>query len=366
MEFTIERSELYKGLQRAQGVVSAKGAKPVLANVLIEADENGVTLFTTNLDIGLRGVYNSNVKTPGKATTQAKNFHDILRELADGEVTIKVDDDGRLRIFSGKSKFTLATIPAVEFPAFPGYDESKLVNLDSAMVSTMIKKTSYAISQDETRLTLNGAFFEISPEKVRMVATDGHRLALIERDGAFKVEETIKSIISRKAVQELAKLLGEGDEPLKYMKQDNHMMFQKTNLTMVVRLIDGAFPNYEQVIPKSHSCEGTLNSDQFSHALRRVSILADEKSRMVKLSFEQSTLSLTSEGGELGDAKDEMEAEFSGEKLDIGLNALYLIDAVNAIDNEIVTVKMHDSLSPLVMQSPEDPGVLSIIMPMRL
>jgi DNA polymerase-3 subunit beta len=366
MEFTIERDEFYRGLQRAQGVVSSKGAMPILANVLINATLDGITLFATNLDIGLKGSYRGTVATAGSTTVQAKKLHDILRELPSGEIQVKEDDDGRLRIIAGKSKFNLATIGADEYPSFPAYDESHLVTLEAEMVTEMIRKTSYAISQDETRLTLNGAYLEVGPDKARMVATDGHRLAFIERDGAFKVDEPIKAIIARKAISELSKLAGESEEPLQFLQQDSHIMFRKGAMTLVVRLIEGAFPNYEQVIPKNHQKEATIPKDVFLHALRRVATLADEKSHMVRLSFADNTLGLASEGGDIGEAKDEIDIAYDGDEVIIGLNAEYVIDVLGAMDGDDVVFKMSDSLSPVLAVSPVDEGQKCIVMPMRL
>lgn len=366
MEFTIGREEFFKSLQRAQGIVSPKGAMPILANVLLEAGDAGVTTFATNLDMGLRGTYEAEVKTPGKITVQAKKLFDIVRELPPEEINVKLDDDGRCRVMCGKSKFSLSTITAEEFPAFPEYDESKLIPLDSEMLMEMIRKTSYAISQDETRLTLNGAYFEVGPSKVRMVATDGHRLAFIEREGAFKVTEAVKAIIARKAVQELYRLLSEGEGPVKFMQHENHVVFKKNGLVLVIRLIEGAFPNYEQVIPKAHNREAVVDASELTHSLRRVNTLTDEKSHMVRMTFNDGTLELASEGGELGEARDELGVQYTGDDVVIGVNANYVLDVLNILNDDKVILRMQDPLSPLVAQPPGDSGLLCIVMPMRL
>lgn len=366
MEFLIGRDELYKGLQRVQGIVSAKGPMPILANILIESSESGITLFATNLDMGLSGSYKASVSSNGKTTVQAKKLFDITRELPSEDILVKTDDDGRLRVTCGNSKFNLATISAEEYPVFPKYDDSKFIRLESEMLLEMIRKTSYAISQDETRLTLNGAFFEVSPTKAKMVATDGHRLAYIEREGAFGVTDTIKSIISRKAIHELSKLLGEDEEPIEFAQHDNHVLFRKGKLILNARLIEGAYPNYEQVIPKSHTLEATIKISEFTVGLRKVTVLADEKSHMIRLCFSNGALELVSEGGELGEARDELPIEYSGEDIVIGLNGYYLLDILGILDGEKVRMKMQDSLSPVVAQIPGDDGLLCIIMPMRL
>lgn len=366
MEFTISRDEFLKALQRVQGIVSTKGPMPILANILIEAGDGGVTVFATNLDMGLRGFYKAEVAAPGKVTVQAKKLHDIVRELPHSDVQVKVDDDGRCRVSCGKSKFNLATISAEEFPAFPEYDESSLISLDGEMLGEMIRKTSYAISQDETRLTLNGSSFEISKTGVRMVATDGHRLAYVEKEGAFGVTDTVKAIIARKAINELVKVTSEGEGPLKFALHDNHIVFTKEGLVLGIRLIEGAYPNYEQVIPKNFNHQGTVSVDEFIHCLRRVVTLADEKSHMIRLSFSEGKMELLSEGGELGEARDEVAIEFEGDSVTVGLNALYLLDSLNVLDDEKAVIKMQDPLSPVMVQPPSDEGMISIVMPMRL
>ncbi len=367
MEFTVGRDEFFKSLQRAQGIVSTKGAMPILANILIEASESGIMLFATNLDMGLRGSCEATVANTGKITVQAKKLFDVVRELPSQNILVKTDDDGRLRVTCGKTKFNLATISSDEFPSFPEYDESKFIGLDSEMLLEMIRKTSFAISQDETRLTLNGAFLEVSATKARMVATDGHRLAFIEREGAFKVSDTAKAIIARKAIQELNKLISEDDSPVQFTQQDNHVVFKKGDIVMVVRLIEGAYPNYEQVIPKPpYTHEATLPISEFMHSLRRVVTMADEKSHMVNMTFSPGKLEVSSEGGELGEAKDELSIEYDGEGLSVGLNANYFLDVLNVLNDENVILKMQDPLSPVLAQAPGDSGLLCIVMPMRL
>lgn len=366
MEFTIDRDEFQKALQRAQGVASAKGPMPILSNVLMEAEGDGVSIFATNLDIGLKGRYKAKVSSAGKTTVLAKKLHDIVRELPDGNVVVKVDDDNRCRVVCGKSKFNLATIGAADFPAFPAYDSAGLVGLDGEMLAEMIRKTSFAISQDETRMTLNGALLEVSPTRVRMVATDGHRLAFIEREGAFKVKETEKSIIAKKAIAELSKMLAEGEEPLKFHRHDNHIIFEKGVQALAVRLIEGAYPNYEQVIPKDFTGEAKAPVAELIHGLRRVVTLADEKSHMIRFTLSAGKLELLSEGGEIGEARDEIAIEYSGPEFVVGLNANYMLNILDITGHESVILKMQSQLSPVLALSPADSGLKCIVMPMRL
>ena len=366
MEFTISRDEFQKALQRAQGVASTKGQMPILSNILLEASEQGVWFYSTNLNIGLKGKYEAAVKAPGKTTVIAKKLYDIVRELPDGDIDVKVDDDNRLRVVSGKSRFDLPTIDPADFPSFPEYEESSFIGLEVEMLSEMIRKTKYAISQDETRMTLNGALLELSPSKVKMVATDGHRLTLVEREGAFKVEGTEKSIIAKKAIDELSKLLTEGEEPLKLFRRDNHIVFERGSLALAIRLIEGAYPNYDQVIPKEFSNEANISAPELVHGLRRVATLANEKSHMIRMTFSQGKLELRSEGGEIGEAKDEIAIDFTGEGMAIGLNAYYLLDILQIIDNDTIRLRMQNQHKAIQAESPGDEGMVCIVMPMRL
>ncbi|MDH5478475.1 MAG: DNA polymerase III subunit beta [Nitrospinota bacterium] len=368
MEFTIERGQFQRALQRAHSVASSKGPMPILSNVLLEAKDGSVSVYATNLDMGLKGRFKAKVTTPGKTTVLAKKLHDIVRELPEGDVVVKLDDDARCRIILGKSKFNLATIDPADFPAFPSYDSASLTPLDGEMLSEMIRKTSFAISQDETRMTLNGALMEVSATKVRMVATDGHRLAFIEREGAFKVKNPEKTIITKKAIAELSKLQAEGeeDEVLKFHRHDNHIIFEKGAQVLAIRLIEGAYPNYEQVIPKEFSGEAKLPVAEFIHALRRVVQLADEKSHMIRFTFTEGKVELLSEGGEIGEARDEMAIEYSGQEFVVGLNAYYLLDILNIIGHQEVVLRLQNQLSPVMVKSPDDPGLICIVMPMRL
>ncbi|HJM82501.1 MAG TPA: DNA polymerase III subunit beta [Nitrospinota bacterium] len=366
MEFIIGRDELLKAVQRAQGVVAAKGPMPILANVLIEAEDDGIKMFATNLDIGLKGTYKANVSSKGQVSVQAKKLHDIVKELPPDDVFVKLDDDGRCRLNCGKSRFNLATINTDDFPSFPRFDESKFVNLDRNMIGEMIRKTSYAISQDETRLTLNGASLEVSKSSVRMVATDGHRLAFIEREGVVGIDTPCKMIVVKKAINELSKLISESEGPLRFVQHDNHLILDIDSLYMSVRLIEGAYPNYEQVIPKGSESTAVISTAELVQGLRRVVTLADEKSHMIRFSFTSGKLEMVSEGGDVGEARDEVPIDFDGADITIGLNGNYVIDLLGIINNEKVEIRMKDQLSPVVAKSPDDEGLLCLVMPMRL
>ncbi|MFW2330750.1 MAG: DNA polymerase III subunit beta [Nitrospinota bacterium] len=365
MEFRINRNDFFKGLQRVQSISTTRGTMPILANILIKASGEKVSIFATNLEIGLKGEYEAQVVEEGAITVSAKKVHDIVRELPTGEILVK-ESDGRLRLSYGNSRFNLATLPSADYPSFLDFKESNFIKLKSKLLADMIRKTSYAISKDETRRTLTGALLEIDPKSTKMVATDGHRLGLVERAGSFKVTDNIKIIVARKAIEELSKLILESDGDIEFLAHDNYIIFKIENQYMSAKLIEGAFPNYDQVIPKEHTAEVNISKEAFYYTLRRVSTLADEKSHMVKLTFHNDKLSFMSEGGGIGEARDELEIKYSGERIEIGLNSNYLLDLLNAIDGDEVKIKISDLLGPLLIESESDEKSIGIIMPMRL
>lgn len=370
MEFKIDRDLFHKGLQRTQSAHSPRGVMPILANTLLEAKDGKVTIFCTNLEIGLRGSVDADVISPGSLTASARKLSEIAREAPRGaSMLFKEDDDGRARLSVGASRFTLATLPAAEYPEPPQYDPSNSIALDGALLGELIRKSSYAISLDETRRALNGAYVELAGSSIKMVATDGHRLAYVERERGKKrgAAKDLKMILSRKAITELAKMAAEAeDSTIALIENDNHAIFEFDGQTLLAKLIDGVFPNYEQVIPKTFQKIATLDKDELTRLIKRVAIMADEKSKMIRFTFESDKLEARSEGGDLGDARDEMSAQYEGEPLSIGVNAAYLIEALDALDGSKIAIKLNDPLAPVLIETENDSGALAIVMPMRL
>lgn len=366
MEFSVDRNELYRCLQRLQGFIDPKGPMPILSNLLFQSVEKGVLVSATNLDIGLKKLCPAVVTKPGNLTIHSKKLHDIVRELPDGEIHLTTLDNQWARLTCGKSKFRLALLPVDDFPPFPKYNAGAMKQIDGGVLGEMIERTFHAISQDETRYMLNGVLLQLFKDHVRMVATDGHRLAYVRRPIALKVEKEMEIIIPKKAVQELKKLTEEEGGDLSFTHQDNHLIFQKDETVFVSRLLEGKFPNYEQVIPTKNTKSALVQVDPLIHALKRVAILADEKSKMVKLQFSHGKLELTSEASELGDAMESLDVEYTKEDIGIGINAVYLIDVLSILQNDTVSLNMEDGLSPLLIKSPVDEDFLSIVMPMRL
>jgi DNA polymerase-3 subunit beta len=366
MEFSVGRDELYRCLQRLQGFIDPKGPMPILSNLLIQSAGKGIFISATNLDIALKKFCPAAVTDSGSLTINSKKLHDIVRELPEGEIHLTQTDNQWARLTCGNSKFRLSLLPVDDFPPFPKFQEESMKSIDGPTLGEMIGKTAHAISQDETRYMLNGVLLQIYKDHMRMVSTDGHRLAFVKRPVSMKLEKEIEVIIPKKAVQELNKLTEEEGEELKFTLQDNHLIFKKDETVFVSRLLEGKFPNYEQVIPSKNTKVAKVPVEEMTHALKRVVILADEKSKMVKLQFSKGKLELTSEATELGDAMETLEVDYAKEDISIGVNAVYLIDVLTILKEEKVSLNMEDSLSPLLIKSAEDENFLSIVMPMRL
>ncbi|PZR11083.1 MAG: DNA polymerase III subunit beta [Archangium gephyra] len=368
MEFRIAADELKKALHRAQGIVERKATMPILSNVLVTATKTGVTVTAFDLDIGIVSEHPAEVSKPGAVTVSAKTLFDIINLIPDANVTIKKLANNYAELTSGAAHYKIVGMAPEEFPKLPKEDASNLVKLTGAAILEMIKKTSYAISNDETRYILNGVFFEPRGEgKVRMVATDGHRLALVERElaGDFKLKSGV--IIPRKGLFELKRLLDEApDAEVQLGFAENSALFKKPGLTMVMRLIDGQFPEYQRVIPKEGEKQVMVKRSQYYDALKRIALLSADKSSAVKLSLSENLLRITANNPELGEAKDDIEVAYRGPSLTIGFNARYILDVLQALETDEVTLELGDEHSPGVIHAPGDKSYTAVVMPMRV
>ena len=374
MEFKISREEFLKGLQKVQGIVDTKGAMPILSNILIKTRSDGIDIFATDLDIGIKGSYEAKIVSEGSVTVSGRKLHEIVRELPDEEIYLKSDSENSwINLTCKKSTFKIACLSPEEYPAFPAYKEEKDLVIEIDLLKEMLKKTNFAISMDETRYTLNGILLESEGEDISMVGTDGHRLAFIKKTSGFEKKEKVEIIIPKKAQAELLKILDSGDSDQKDEKktisisvEKNHAAFKMGKMILVTRLIDGRFPNYRQVIPNDNNNNVVIDCKLFLHALRRVAILADEKSRMVKFGVQKNLMILVSDNSELGEAKEEIDVEYQGTPITIGLNAKYVMDILNVINSEKINFKLKDSESSCLITPAENENYRCIVMPMRI
>lgn len=368
MEFRIAADELKKALYRAQGIVERKTTMPILANVLVNATKGGVTVTAFDLDIGVVSEHPAEVIKPGAVTLSAKYVFDIVQNLPEAQVTVRKLQNNYAEIVSGPSHFKIVGMAPEEFPKLPREESAPLVKVNGAVLLEMIKKTQFAISTDETRYILNGVFFEPREgNKVRMVATDGHRLALVEREleGEFKLKGGV--IIPRKGLFELKRLLDEAPDAECHLGfAENSALFKKQGLTMVMRLIDGQFPEYQRVIPKEGERQIAIPKLRFAEGLKRIALLSADKSNAVKVSLSDNQLRITSQNPDLGEAKDDVDVAYRGGNITIGFNARYLMDVLGVLETDEVVFELGDEHSPGVLHAPGDRSYTAVVMPMRV
>jgi DNA polymerase-3 subunit beta len=371
MKLTIKKEEILKGLQRIQGVVEKKNTMPILSNMLLTAEANSVEIVATDLEIGLRGRYVAEVEKPGAVTVSAKKMYEIVRELPAEDVQIRVEDGNWVKIISGQSQFKLVGLPKDEYPALPDVAEEGMIVIDGDTLRDMIKKTLCSVGENDARYVLNGLFVHMSQTKaglnIRMVGTDGHRLSMIDRvvDAKHKEESLI---IPKKAMMELRRILEE-DTPKAELRlgfSKNHALFKRDGLVMVSKLIDGNYPNYQQVVPAKSTKKVTISKDVFTHAVKRVSILSKEKTNAVKLQLEKDRLILSTNNPEVGEASEELAVDYKGEGVAIGFNSRYLMDVLAAMDRQVIALELNDSLSPCLITEEGDEHYKCVVMPMRV
>ncbi|HSA63180.1 MAG TPA: DNA polymerase III subunit beta [Nitrospira sp.] len=375
MKVRMGRDELLTGLQRVQGVVEKRNTMPILSNILIEAKQEGAEIVATDLEIGMRGLYKATVHKPGGITVSARKLYEIIKELPSGDIDLMSSENNWTTIQAGKSQFKVVGLPSNDYPALPAIEREGLTPLSGAGLLELIRKTLFAAGDNDARYILNGLLVTlISSEKkttLRLVGTDGHRLAVAEQDlgkaGAKGAPQEIKAIIPKKAAQEMRRLLEEGGdgEPLIGFTK-NLMIFRKSGLLLTSRLMEGNYPNYQQVIPKESNKKIIVQRTELESALRRVSVLSKDKANAVKLSSAPGRLTLFSSNPDYGEATEEMSAQYEGEALNTGFNARYLLDVFDVMDGEKVSLQMESALSPCLIQEAETPGFKCVVMPIKI
>lgn len=371
MEFTIDKKELLLGLHRVQGIVERRTAMPILANVLIEAKKGHLVLTATDLEVGIRGSYPALVLKEGSLTVPARNLYDIIREVPEGKISFRKKENFWVEITSGKALFNIVGLSSEDYPAIPNYKDKKFFEIAPQDLQEMISKTIFSVSNDETRYHLNGVFFE-KPKKtgdmVRMVATDGHRLSIINKHLDFSKELSFTRgvIIPRKGLSELKKLLEEDEGKYQIGFDSNNVIIKKEKAVLFIRLIEGEYPDYEQVVPPASKKKITLNREKFLSALKRISLLSNERSKAIKFVAKDNILEISTSNPEVGEAREELEISYTGPALEVGFNAKYFIDVLNAMDSDQVTMELNDKLSPGVMKAVGDDNYVCVVMPMRI
>jgi DNA polymerase-3 subunit beta len=368
MNLTIAKEQISSGLQAVQNIVSTRTTLPILSNVLLRADNNALQLTATDLDVTITCSVEATVKKPGATTVPAKKLFGIVRELGTTEIEIETDEKNTTSLRSASSFFKIKGLGAEEFPPMPNLADQKSVKIPQEKLRSMLRKTSFAISSDESRYVLNGIFMSLKEHKLTMVATDGRRLSMVDEDVDVSDKNQTEFIVPAKAVNELVRLLtdkGEvevrfaGNQAAFTLKDDKGM-----NLIIVTKLIEGNYPNYRQVIPGEAKERVSLSREEFMHALKRAELMTSEKQNSVKLNFTRNNLAITANSPDVGEARETMAINYKGKDMAIAFNPGYVIEPLNALANDEVYLELIDELSPGVLKI--NGPFLYVVMPMRL
>ena len=364
MKFTAAREALLKPLQAVIGVVERRQTMPILSNVLMIARDGQLSVTATDLEVELVAQADVDTESGGEITVSGRKLLDICRALPEGtDINISVSGE-KLGVRAGRSKFSLATLPAAEFPVVEDIKAGQSLSVSQETLGRLIEKTHFSMAQQDVRYYLNGMLLETSSGHLRAVATDGHRLALSQAELDGKLDEQ-QVIVPRKGVLELQRLMT-GDGELNIEFGANHIRIQLDGIRFTSKLIDGRFPEYERVIPQESSNELKADRGAFKSALQRTAILSNEKYRGIRLVIRDSGVILQAHNPEQEEAEEELEVEYSGEDIEIGFNVNYLLDALGAVDGDDVTLSVQDSNSSCLIRQPGKDDCTFVVMPMRL
>src|SRR5437667_10078425 len=372
MEITVGKVELLRELTVTQGVVERKTTIPILSNYLFEASDGRLSLTATDLDLSLRTSCNAKVKKEGSCTIPARKLHDYVKLLPDADITIKMLENHWVSIRCGRSNTKMVGMARSNFPSLPVFPTAGVVKIPAQVLRSMIARTGFAIANEESRYTLNGALMVLKPESITMVATDGHRLAHIERPGEkFEgVSGEMKTLVPKKAMDELKSLLDSTDDAefIEFAKDESTLFFRIGPRLLTSRQLTGQFPNFEAVLPKDNNKSITLHGEDFAAAISRVAQFADERSRAVRLKLESGELKLSASSTETGESEDSLETDYKGDTLTIGFNAQYILDVLKAVGAGELRLELKDAQSAgqLRPAESEDYKYRYIVMPMRI
>ena len=372
MELVVRKNDLLRELQLFQGIVERKNTIPILANVLMEAKGDQVSFLATDLEVALRSRCTATVTKPGSLTIPAKKFYEIVKSLPETDIRI-TEDKGGVKIAADRFDSRMQTLPREDFPTLPESGGTPTAALTRNAVKEIVAKTQFAITGEDTRYFLNGALFVLRPEEMSLVATDGHRLALVsvKRTGASKGQndaDEVKAILPKKTLGELGRLLNEGEGDISYERGENHLFFQVGDRMLISRMIDGQFPAYERVIPKGNDKHIELERDRLTNAVKRVALMSNERSRAVKIQIDTGKVDVTSSSPDIGEAQETLLVDYSGSPMQICFNAQYILDFLAAVATDVVSLELKDEVSQAVMKpvGAEGYDYTYVIMPMRV
>lgn len=375
MELVVRKNDLLRELQLFQGIVERKNTIPILANVLMEAKGDEIRLLATDLEVGLRSRCVAAVAKGGSLTLPAKKLYEIVKALPETDVRIEEDKNG-VKVAADRFDSRMQTLPKEDFPAVPEATGTIDATLPRGSLREMVAKTQFAITGEDTRYFLNGALFILRPESMSLVATDGHRLALVTvdrpkaagKEGQGKETDEVRAILPRKTLWELGRLLTEGDGDIRYERGENHLFFDIGERVLISRMIDGQFPAFERVIPKGNNKRIEFERERLTNAVRRVALLSNERSRAVKFEVEKGKVEVTSSSPEFGEAREVLPVDYSDTGMQICFNAQYVMDFLGVVDTDTVALELKDEVSQAVMKPVGSEGYeyTYVIMPMRV
>ncbi len=371
MKFKILRSSFFRTLSHLQGIVDKKNSLPILSNILIEAKENKLTLSSTDMDISIIEKIDCNVLEEGATTINSQILYDIVRKLDENcEIEIISNNGKLLTLRASGSRFSLACLPKEDYPIIDQDSSGTSISINSKILFKLIDKTKFAISNEETRYFLNGLYFNINRENdlnvVTLVGTDGHRLAKFSYNLEINIDEISGVIIPKKTIYELSKLLSEIDDDVEILISSNKVTFLIGNIVFISKLIDGSFPDYKRVIPQNNNNVLKINREILLSAVDRVSTIANDKSPVIKFKLLKNILNLNTVNNESSTASEDLKINYDGDEIEIGFNSKYIMDIVNNLEDEDISIKLKDNTSPIIALENSNTNLVYVLMPMRV
>jgi DNA polymerase-3 subunit beta len=372
MEFNLLRDVFLGGVQRTLGVVDRRTTMPILNNVLIKTDGDKIKIVATDREIGLIADYDAKVVKSGEITVAARKLFEILREIQGETVHFRMDDSNWIRLTCGKSTFKIAGMPAEEFPKVLDDEGIRYVKMKGSVLSDMISQTFFAMSLDETRISLNGVFLKMERDggkvDLNMVATDGHRLAMVSVQPGMESSPELEQgiIIPRKGVNEIRKIVDDGEAEIEFGAKKGVCVIKKDNVVLKVSLIDSEYPDYKRVIPKDKGVTVELDKDAMIHALRRMGVMSSERYSGVKIKLSENRMVLNSTNPDVGEAQDEIEVAYKEKETEVGFNVRYLLEGIEAVHEKKFVLEVRNGLRPAVVKPMEEQRYMCVIMPLKI
>ena len=368
MKFTVTRNELLNELNLVQGVIEKKSTIPILSNILLEAEGGHVDIAATDLDVTIRCGCSASVSVEGTTTLSARRLFDIVRLLPDGsEIGFTLLENDWVELRSGNSEYKIVALPKENFPSIPEAAPAT-VQIPGGLLRSMIQRTMFAITQEESRYSLNGALLVLLPGEIRMVATDGHRLALASKNIEIpEIDSEVRALIPRKTLVEIQKLIGDQESVLEFGRDENHLFFSVGGKRLVSRILAGQFPNYELVIPRDNDKHILASTRILGDAIRRAAIMSDEKLKAIRLSLMPGIIELSASCAEAGESHEKVPVEYSGDSIEIGFNPAYLLDFVGVCGSESISVSIRDAETQGLLRpvGATDLNYQYVVMPMK-